>query len=198
MLVRTTARIGLLLLLLVSLMRPPAAAAHPHMWIDSTVDFVLGPNGLTGIQMTWLFDEFSSSDFLVRFNLQRVTAFTAAQSDVLYNGTFRHLVNSGYFIRALVDNRPVVIPELMSFRASRAGDRLQYDFTIPLEVGWSDLDRLEVALFDESYFVSFMLTAGSSNYRHGGRTVTVAAEPIRLATQGWGRVTVGAVRTAVQ
>ena len=49
------------LALAASLMVSAPAAAHPHVFIDYTVTVLCGDAGITGVRLSWTFDEMYSS-----------------------------------------------------------------------------------------------------------------------------------------
>ena len=176
----------------------PAIGAHPHMWIDGILGLELGTNGVEGIRVTWMFDQFNSADMLNQLRISPRGQITAAQSREIYETAFVHLRAMDYFVLAKQRNRTVPLPDAVDFTASIDRRRLVYEFTIPLSMSARDANELVLAFFDQSYFISFMTLAASDAYRSGGATFEFVQEPLRLETDGWGNVQITALRTVVR
>lgn len=176
----------------------PAIGAHPHMWIDGILGLEFGANGIEGIRVTWMFDQFNSADMLHQLRISPRGQISADQSREIYETAFTHLRAMDYFILAKQRNRPVPLPDAVDFTASIDRGRLVYEFTIPLSMPVRQANELVLAFFDESYFISFMTLAASDAYRSGGATLELAQEPLRLQTDGWGNVQITALRTVVR
>ncbi|MFW5786155.1 MAG: DUF1007 family protein [bacterium] len=84
-------------------------AAHPHIWIDSTVDFEFDRSGISTVRVTWLFDEFYSADMILSFDANGDGELSAAEQRAVRADAFDHLVELDYFLYVFSGTRHVDI-----------------------------------------------------------------------------------------
>jgi ABC-type uncharacterized transport system substrate-binding protein len=115
----------------------------------------------------------------------------------MYEGAFKNLDEVDYFILSNVGGRAYDLPDATDFRASVDDGKLVYEFTIPLEMRFSQFNNMVLALFDASYFIDFITETDSDTYFKAGRTIELQEQDLSLQTQGWGVVPITAVRAIV-
>lgn len=187
-----------LLCIVAALGAPSSLAAHPHLWIDATVDLQLDHAGVRAVTVSWIFDEFNSADMIFSFDENRDGRFSEREQTTIRENAFSHLIDSDYFIVAYQGSEKLDIQEVESFRAAVTEGRLLYEFSVPLRVPWRRIDNLVVGAFDESYFIDFVSEPASGRYDFRGRTVHVENDEIRLESEGWGTIRVPAIRAELQ
>lgn len=173
-------------------------AAHPHLWIDGTIDFELDADGVAGISVRWVFDDFNSADMLFSFDLDHDGELDRAEITNLYDNAFVHLNERGYFLIAESRSGRVTIPDATHFTASVEDERLVYEFRVPLEQSWQETAGLTVALFDEKYFIDFLTEPVSASYVRGARSIRATKSALQLETVGYGAIDVSAVAMEVE
>ncbi|MDJ0945441.1 MAG: DUF1007 family protein [Kiloniellales bacterium] len=136
--------------------------AHPHVWIDVSLELSFQGNVLKGLRVVWLFDEYYSAFAVQDFDVNGNKRLDREELAILENG-HEGLKEYSYFthlkIGALLpDNLKVEAVE--NFVAEMNGDRLQYAFDVPLP---ENLDPREttfgVGFYDETYYID--LNVGS-------------------------------------
>ena len=172
--------------------------AHPHMWIDGTIGLRFDSNGLSAIEVLWLFDEFSSADMILLYDLDRDGKLSTHEVEQIRDEGFSHLRNRDYFMVAYQGKREVDIPDAEDFHASIRDGRLLYGFSLPLKMGFNGLDGLVVGMFDFSYFVDFFSEPERERYVHQTRTVDLKPVLLRLTSEGYGTIEARAVRLQVK
>lgn len=177
---------------------PVLSHAHPHMWIDGTIELHLDGGGLSGLTATWTFDEFNSAEMIFMFDDDLDGNLSPAEVERIHDEAFAHLVQLDYFLIVFAGQDRVEVPQADSFDARIERGRLIYEFTIPLRLSWGRLDDTVIAFFDVSYFIDFLSEGARDRYAHSGRTVQLRSDTLRLASQGWGTIRVPAVRTALR
>ena len=189
-------RVALCLLLV--LLPLIAASAHPHLWIDGTVGLTTEGSTLTGLEVEWLFDEFNSADMIFSFDEDLNGTFSDSEVEFLRLNAFDHLRQADYFTLMFQGIGRVEVGDATEFSAEIRDGRLVYSFTIPLDIQLLDANNLTVALFDPSYFIDFVTEPEQESYLSGIRFAGLDQETLQLQTQGWGVVSVPAVRLRVQ
>jgi len=169
-------------------------AAHPHIWIDTTLDFRFDGDGLTGVRVSWLFDEFNSADMLFTLDENLDGEISAAEQDLIRQNAFEHLIATDYFLVVFAGTQQLDVAEARDFRATVVDGRLLYEFTVPLRVAWRRIENLVVGAFDTSYFIDFLSEPARERYDADAGTVRMRSETLRLASEGYGTIPVPAVR----
>ncbi len=190
---RRVAAIALLLVL-------PALAvtAHPHMWIDGTVGLIIDGSDVTGLEVEWLFDEFNSADMIFTFDTNLDGSLSQGEIDRIEASAFDHLMAADYFALMFQGITRVEVGKATDFSAGIRDGRIMYSFTLPFEMSLGDAHDLTIALFDPSYWIDFITEPSEGSYLAGIRFAGFQAETLHLQTQGWGVVSVPAVRLNVQ
>lgn len=168
------------------------AAAHPHIFIEEHVEVLFDQNNVTGVRMTWSFDELYSSMLRSDYTGTKKGAITAKDVKSLHDKAFANLASVHYFTTMSLDGQPVTLGTPTDFTARfDADDKAIYSFVIPLtlpKAGPKSL--LEIAVFDPEYYVDFELATDDPVKATGGATLKADCQPgtVQRDTQGWGQV----------
>jgi ABC-type uncharacterized transport system substrate-binding protein len=127
------------------------AFAHPHMSLESRIEFEYAGKECIAIRLEWKFDPFFSAAIIQETDTDRNGRLDAKESENVRNYAFVNLRKFGYFTYIRKGDRRVTPERVESFVASIRGDRLVYSFTVPLE-GKGYGDDFSVAIFDTTYF----------------------------------------------
>ena len=126
------------------------AAAHPHAWIDVSVEVLFDPSGrVTGLRESWLFDEFYTAETAQKGEQQKMDSVIAR---ILHN-----LKDWGYFTRVRLGGRDIAIAVPTEKSARMEGHRLQMTFVAPLVEAVSPRGgALTYSVFDPTYFIEML------------------------------------------
>lgn len=134
--------------------------AHPHVWLDNVTTFVFDGEQLTGLRLTWVFDEFFGTAIIRRFDANRNGRFEPEENAELEKGAFANLKDYGYFTHIRIAGKPLPVTTVENFQGAVRGSQLVYEFTVPLPAGTDPaLSEVTVSVFDDSYFVEVGLDA---------------------------------------
>ncbi|QQO10339.1 DUF1007 family protein [Breznakiella homolactica] len=133
------------------LLAPVFVFAHPHMFLESKVEFEYSGEECTGFWLEWTFDPYFSASIIQECDKDRNKRFSAEEAEYVYSYGFINLRKYGYFIYLRSgDNR--VNPEgVEQFTPSIRNDRLVYRFFVNLKGKGYGKD-FSVAIFDSTYF----------------------------------------------
>ena len=180
------------LLVLVGLGAPAAALAHPHIFIEEHVEVLFDHDNVTGVRMTWSFDELYSSMLRSDYTSTKKGPITAKDVQNLHDKAFTNLATVHYFTTMSLDGKPVEFGTPKDFTASfNADDKAIYSFVIPLTLPKAaPKNLLEIAVFDPEYYVDFELATDDPVKATGGTALKADCQPgtVRRDTQGWGQV----------
>ena len=159
------ARIGLLLSTAFAALAFTAsdARAHPHVWIDVSLELRFESQVLRGMRVTWVFDEYYSAFAVQDFDSNGNGKLDAEELAVLDQG-HEGLGEYSYFTHLKVGNglalENLKVETVENFKASMMEDRLVYAFDVPLPEGLNPREsRVGVGFYDETYYID--LNVGS-------------------------------------
>ncbi|MEQ4617759.1 MAG: DUF1007 family protein [Corticimicrobacter sp.] len=141
------------------------AQAHPHMWINATVDFRFDEQGrLAALEEHWDFDEMFSSYALMGVTKQKGGGYADKTLQEMVGPWMEALGDpiSHYFTRVSLMDRelPTVAPTEYSGRWVADSSQLGLTFTLPLvqPLALAPGQTLEVSIQDPTFFVAYDFT----------------------------------------
>ena len=161
LLFRPLSALCLAAMLLGSAVRP--AAAHPHVFVTDSVTFVFDTSGrVTALRLDWLFDDFFSFQLFEDFDADDDGRFDDAEVAELHDGAFVSLRDYGWFTHLYLDGVDQEAPEPTAFQAIAEGEYVRYRFELKLATSVDPkATRLEVAIYDQEYYVEVLLDAAA-------------------------------------
>jgi len=152
----------LMLLGLIGFLTAPAAWAHPHVFVDGGVDFVLRDGAtLEAVEVIWLYDEFETLYTLSAAELELRSDGTLAEEDRLALAALLSDWPDDFDGSAhlSVGDDPVALGWPQDLEVQLLDGRLEVTFTRalqePLDLRTS---ALEVAFYESTYFFAFTIT----------------------------------------
>lgn len=141
-----------LLLIVICTARP--AGAHPHVFVDNSLELVFDAAGLTGVKVRWVFDALSSSQYLMDLDTNGDGTLTREEWIAQRNDISGFLAEEGYYLHVAANGRKIAIPSVTDFMATVEDGMLVYSFFAPLRVprGVS----MQLAVYDPSYYTDFL------------------------------------------
>jgi len=132
--------------------------AHPHVFIDSYVNVVFDEQGLAGFEMVWLFDDMTSSGYILDYDQDRDGGFDSEETAVIKQEAFDNLAEYHYMVFIFFDEKPFTVRYVKDFQAEIRNKRLVYRYFIPCHVPASQREKtIRFSVYDETYFVDFTL-----------------------------------------
>ncbi len=142
----------------VALIAAPPTSAHPHIWIEAEVTFIVDDGKLTAIRHRWTFDDFFSAYLLTEFNGKRHDALAPGTQARLKAEAFANLRDFDYFsyMRRGLDH--VHLQDASDFTATVSKGSLSYDFTLPLRDPMPVGDQpIVLGVYEPSYYIDVIL-----------------------------------------
>jgi len=128
----------------------PPAKAHPHVFVDYGVVLLFGADGLTGVQVSWTFDEMFSSMLVDSTKGNPGGALSPAEIKAIEQRHFQPL-----FLGIRVDGKLLRIDSVRDFRVNLAADRVTYTFVVPISSRNAGDGTLEIRVDDPAYYIAF-------------------------------------------
>jgi len=131
------------------------AGAHPHVFIENKVAFVFDAGKVTGLRLTWAFDDVFSDSLLTQFDADGDGAFDELESKAVGEGILPNLKMFHYFTYVFVDGKQLDPIDPADFAASVDDERIvTFQMKVPLP---QPVDPRTAALtaeiYDSEYYV---------------------------------------------
>ncbi|MCB1385193.1 MAG: DUF1007 family protein [Nitratireductor sp.] len=140
---------------------PPAAFAHPHVWIEANLEIVRNEAGeATQIRHVWRFDELFSSSLILDFDENGNGELDRAELDTIGKETRQSLGEYNFYTE--VRNGEAVVdfyepdPYLVDWENGRLIMIMALELTAPQKIG---PQGFKVAVSDPTYYVAVELTS---------------------------------------
>lgn len=131
------------------------AMAHPHVMIESRMEFDMDGSSCRGFWLDWEFDAFFGASVIYDYDINRDGKFDEAETREVYDGAFRNLEKYGYFVILRKGSTHGSIKKITSFSATIRDGILAYRFYVPLEGTGFELNPV-VSIFDVTFFCSII------------------------------------------
>ena len=133
-------------------------SAHPHVYIDGELDFIVDDEGITALRQRWTLLRNFSPELIECYDLDRSGFFEPGEEALIYEEAFAPLVRFYYFTHIMIDGRDYFPVRIEDFHAEISGDRVVYSFTVPCGIkAGPDPVEIEISTHDDSSYVSFAL-----------------------------------------
>jgi ABC-type uncharacterized transport system substrate-binding protein len=164
---------GAAVALLVLLIAPRAASAHPHIFIDNRVVFMFAGDKIIALTESWTFDEIFSDQLLQNFDANGDGAFDKAESKEAAKGTLPNLKKFHYFNYIWVDGKDLGSIDPVDFTASARNRKVTFVFSVKLPHPVNPkTQKLKVEINDREYYVEVDLAQEKPILFHGNEGVT--------------------------
>ena len=151
------------------------ACAHPHMFIDVSMKFMLSDSGLAGIYVYWEMDEMNSAWLIDEYDKNKNRIFEKAEQNAIRSEAFGNAAGQNYFLSLTwgITSLHSVVAE--QFSASiKNKSTVVYSFYIPCNIGLRRGMSTQIYLFfeDPTIYIAFTLKKGlikvsSNDYTEG-------------------------------
>lgn len=151
-------RIAALVGMLTALASSPALA-HPHVFVDYAVTLVMVGDRVTGVRLTWTFDDLFSGFILQEFDQDRNGVLSAQEVQRIEAKHLAEFKRVGYYTSVNVNGNPITMPDAREFRATVAKSLVSYEFTLPVGVPLASATAIEVWVDDPVYYIAYIPVA---------------------------------------
>jgi len=141
----------------ISLIAPCFLFAHPHVFIDYTVNFVFEQNELVGIKTQWIFDEMYSSMLIQDYDVDKDGRFSNREIITTKQDAFSNLENYNYFVYITINNKCFEVKSVENFSVDVYDNKVIYSFFISCVVPATlSYKKIEICMYDETYYVDLL------------------------------------------
>lgn len=136
-----------------------SAFAHPHLYMENTIEFVWEKDQLKGAYLEWTFDRYFSADIINWLDVDKNGRFNATESVEVYNNAFINLENYYYYTFIREGTKRTNPSGVSEFKAIAKNGIMTYQFFIDLSEHTGN--ELYFAVYDYTFFcnISFSESA---------------------------------------
>lgn len=136
-----------------------AAQAHPHVWIDASLDFLFAADGSTleAVEVHWLFDEFFSLTLLEDADLDKDGTVSEAEWAAMAATMVENLRPFGYFLHIRQGEQGAWSQQVERFTLEADPSGMQVLATLAVRLSPPVDPRhtpVSVGVYDSDYFVA--------------------------------------------
>lgn len=145
-------------LLLVALLMPLPAAAHPHGWVDYRVTLHFDDQAhVVALEQAWKMDPFYSLTLTEELARAEGEESMEERLDMLGQEIAQNLGRSNYLTHVAHDGEDVPLGQLRDYTTRLDGQRLEFSFVVPLAEPLAlDGSPLTWKVYDDTYYIEFL------------------------------------------
>lgn len=147
----------LLISLLIALCPLSAAYAHPHVYIDVTLEVTVDGTGISSIRQNWLFVGDYGKQLARDGDTNGDGEFDTRETDTLVRSYLLPLSSSRYCTVINVDGHDYFAQSVGQPEASVVNGRLSLSFTMPVTIPAAGNTRVAVRVYDETRYIDFAM-----------------------------------------
>ncbi|MEX0285037.1 MAG: DUF1007 family protein [Paracoccaceae bacterium] len=137
---------------------PIPAVAHPHVFIDTGLEFIVDDTGqLTHVSVTWAYDEFYSLLILEDMRLDQDADGVLTEDEQKYLSGFDAQWVEGYNgdLVVFADGEPVALSGPLDAKATTEDGRIVTTHRRAVEGGAVPASALTAKAFDETFYIAY-------------------------------------------
>ncbi|WP_110636541.1 DUF1007 family protein [Salinicola salarius] len=163
---------------------PSAALAHPHGWVDMSVEGIFDDEGnLTALRQRWRMDPFYSQVVMEEMATADDATSMAERLDALGVEIRDNLATQHNLTTITLDDDPLAQGDVSDTNTDYRDERLIYDFVLPLATPQPLAGRtLRYRIFDPTYYIEMVHEANEDGSRPLPGALTLANAPEGCAT----------------
>ena len=134
------------------------AEAHPHIWVDTQLQFIFSSQKLTHIQISYAFDEMYSSMILNLVDRNDNGTIDLAELDGIKNKVLAKIDDKNYFVHLRVNKNSISSSNIeLSTVLINEEERLVLVFIVPCQIVVTEsMQIVAISAYDEEYYYEIM------------------------------------------
>lgn len=125
--------------------------AHPHMALDTSIEFEISQNKCVSLTVELLFDPIFGASIIGEYDRDKDGLFNPEENRAVKVAAFDNLKKYGYFVFLRKDDLRMNPEHITDFQAYKRKSLLVYRFRVPLDSSLFSND-FHVAVFDSTYY----------------------------------------------
>jgi len=142
---------------LIILLLPILSLAHPHIFIDTKLDFTTKNNKVDKLQVSWIFDDMNSQILMMDFDTNRDKKLDKKETQKFLKTYFNKLSKNRPFIHVKVAGKNVSLTKHISpFSIKYKNNLLVMNFTVDFKK-IKQTKTIDIGFWDETNYTAFAM-----------------------------------------
>jgi len=147
---------------------PLILSAHPHMFVDASVEVVFNEKGIAGFKSRWIFDDMFSSSILEDYDKDKNRKLSKSEIAIIKKEAFSYTAEQSYFTRIKIGKKKFPVKQVKDFNAIVKNNRLVYTFFIPCYIAADKKSKtVTLGIYDSTFYASFEFKTKSVTFSNG-------------------------------
>lgn len=130
-------------------------SAHPHVFINNSLEILCDDSGIKALRNVWEFDEIFSKSIIEEYDTDGNGVFSEKESRDVYENAFINIKNFNFYTHVMFGGKSISHSNIEAFKPVISGNKMIYEFTVPLSVPLKQGDHLDICVYDDSFFIAF-------------------------------------------
>ena len=154
---------------LLILLFPLLSLAHPHLFIDSKLNFTVKKNKIDRLHVSWVFDDMNSQILMMDYDTNRDKKLSKKETQRFKKLYFDTLSKKKPFVHITVDGKKIIVSKKMSaFKMVYKKNLLIINFTVDFKKIKQKKD-IDIGFWDETNYTAFSMEPEQIKFR--GKTL---------------------------
>ena len=154
----------LLLLLLLLLLVPILSLSHPHVFIDTKLNFIVKKEKINKLNISWHFDDMNSQIFMMDYDLNRDKKLNKKEIQRFRKEYFSKLSKKKYFTHIKVDGKKIDISkQINNFSLDYKKSLFIVNFTLNFQK-IKQTKSINIGFWDEENYNAFSIEEDSIKF----------------------------------
>jgi len=154
---------------LLILLFPILSLAHPHLFINTKLNFTIKKDKIDTLHVSWVFDDMNSQILMMDYDTNRDKKFNKKETQRFKKIYFDKLSKNKPFIHIKVDGKEVVLAKQISpFNIKYKKNLLIVNFTVDFKK-IKQIKTIDIGFWDEENYTAFSME--SERIKFKGKTL---------------------------
>jgi len=142
---------------LLILLFPVLSLAHPHLFIDTKLNFTIKKNKIDTLHVAWVFDDMNSQILMMDYDTNRDKKLNKKETQKFKKIYFDKLSKKKPFTHIKVDGKEIVLSKQVSaFKIDYKKNLLIINFTVDFKK-IKQLKSIDIGFWDEENYTAFSM-----------------------------------------
>ena len=142
---------------LLILLLPVLSVAHPHLFIDTKLSFIVKKNKIDTLHVSWVFDDMNSQILMMDYDTNRDKKLNKKETQRFKKLYFDELSKKKPFVHITVDGKKIIVSKKMSaFKMVYKKNLLIMNFTVDLKK-IKQKKAIDIGFWDETNYTAFSM-----------------------------------------
>jgi len=143
--------------LVILLLLPVLSLAHPHLFIDTKLNFTIRNNKIDTLHVSWVFDDMNSQILMMDYDTNRDKKLNKKETQKFKKIYFDALSKKKPFVHIKVDGKKIALAKTMSaFSMKYKKNLLTLNFTIDFKK-IKQKKIIDIGFWDETNYTAFSM-----------------------------------------